>query len=373
MRIEKVDSKQKLKLFIKFPFKLYENNEFWVPPLITEQKKFLNKEKNPYFQHSDAQLFIAYKNDKIVGRISAQTNTQHNKTHNDKVGFFGFFESVNDQEVADKLLQTAENWLKERGLDTMRGPANFSVNDECGLLIDGFDSSPLILMTYNPPYYKKLLNNYGLIKSMDLYAYSIPVQPPPERLQRLATKIEKRGKFTVRALKTKNKKKLREDLEKIFEIYEKAWEDNWGYVPMSPAEFDMLVDNLLPIVKPEFILIAEVDNKAVGITVTLPDYNYVIKKMKGKMLPIGFLKFLYYQNKIPGLRVVIMGVLDEYKNRGIDVVMYCKSFETASQHKIPYEYAEFSWVLETNTMMNKISKTLEAEIYKTYQLLDKSI
>jgi len=373
IKVIEVKTKKQLLQFIKFPFKLYKNDSNWVAPLISEQKKFLDPKYNPYFEHSKAQYFLAFKNNEIVGRISAQTNEMHNKTHEDKVGFFGFFESIDDQEVANTLFDTAKDWLNKNGKDTLRGPANFSVNDDCGLLVDAFDSSPVLLMTYNPEYYIKLFENYGLTKAMDLLAYYVPVKQPPARLARLARKIENRGNFTIRALSSKNKKKLRSDIETIYRIYEEAWEKNWGYVPMTAKEFDQLVDKLLPIIRPEFIYIAEVDDKAVGLSVTLPDYNFVLKKMKGRMFPFGWLKFLTSVNKIPTLRVTIMGVLDEYKGRGIDVVFYCKSFETAVNHKNPYKHAEFSWILESNTMMNKIAKTLTAEVYKTYRMYDKPI
>lgn len=373
IKIVPVNSKKYVLKFIKLPFKLYKNDPNWVAPLISEQKKFLDPKHNPYFEHSEAQLFLAYKGKEVVGRISAQTNRMHNKTHNDKVGFFGFFESINDKEVAHALFDAAKAWLLTKELDVMRGPASFSVNDECGLLVDAFDSSPMLLMTYNPANYMDLITGYGFRKAMDLLAYYVPVKEPPERLARLARKIESRGNFTIRALESNNKKKLRKDIETIYRIYEEAWELNWGYVPCSAKEFDQLVDRLLPIVKPEFIFIAEVDGKAVGLSVTLPDYNYVLKKMKGRMFPFGWLKFLLNVNKIDGLRVTIMGVLDEYKGRGIDVVFYCKSFETAAKHKNNYTKAEFSWILESNTMMNKIAKSLTAEVYKTYRLYDYKI
>ena len=373
INIVEVQSNKDLLKFIKFPFKLYKDNSSWVAPLISDQKTFFNPAKNPYFKHSEVQLFLAYKDNEIVGRISAQTNTNHNKIHKDKIGFFGFFECIDDQEVANSLFDAAKEWIKTKGMDTMRGPASFSVNDECGLLINAFDKSPIVMMTYNPEYYIKLFENCGFEKSMDLLAYNAEVKPPPERLKKLSDKIENRGHFTVRNLKTKNKKKLREDIEKIFIIYETAWSDNWGYVPMSADEFDLLVDSLLPIILPELIFIAEIDGEAVGLSVTLPDYNYVLKKMKGRMLPLGWLKFLLNKNKIPGVRVVIMGVLDEYKGRGIDVVMYCKTHEVAQDHKIPFKEAEFSWILESNTMMNKIAATLDAKVYKTYRMYDKPI
>jgi hypothetical protein len=373
MEIIKVNSGKLVNKFIKFPFKLYKDDRFWVAPLILDQKNMFNKKKNPYFEHSEVQFFLAVENDQVVGRISAHTNTQHNKTHNDKIGFFGFFECLDDQVTADALFNAAREWLQAKGMDTMRGPANFSVNDECGLLVDGFNSSPMLLMTYNPKYYINLYEKFGLKKVMDLYAYYVEVRDPPERLRRLARKIEQRGNFTVRALPSKNRKKLRSDVEKIYHLYEEAWKDNWGYVPCSPREFDMIVDKLMPIIRPEFVYIAEIDGKAVGMSVTLPDYNYILKKMRGRIFPFGWLQLLLNIKKIPGLRVPIMGVLDEYKNRGIDVVFYCKSFETAANHKNPYTDAEFSWVLETNTMMNKIAKTLTAEIYKTYRMYDISI
>jgi len=373
LKIIPVKTKKELLTFIKLPFKLYKNDPNWVPPLISEMKNFLDPKKNPYFEHSEVQLFMIEKNSEIVGRISAQTNTMHNKAHNDKIGFFGFFECIDDQEVANILFDTAADWLKKKGLDTMRGPASFSVNDECGLLLDAFDDPPMLMMTYNPEYYIKLVDNYKFSKVMDLYAYHVPVKQPPERLARLARKIENRGKFTVRALSSKNRKKLRSDIETIYRIYETAWKDNWGYVPCSPREFDQIVDKLMPIIRPEFIYIAEIDGKAVGLSVTLPDYNFVLQKMKGKMFPFGWLTYLLNVNKIPRLRVVIMGVLDEYKGRGIDVVFYCKSFETAANHKNPYKDAEFSWILESNTMMNRVAESLTGEVYKTYRLYDKKI
>lgn len=373
VKIVEVHNKKDLMRFIKFPFKLYKNDEQWVAPLISDQKTFFNPQENPYFKHSEVQLFLAYKDNKLVGRISAQTNTNHNKIHKDKIGFFGFFECVEDQEVADTLFNAAKEWIKNKGMDTMRGPASFSVNDECGLLMDAFDKSPVVMMTYNPEYYIKLFEHYGLVKSMDLLAYNAAVKPPPARLKRLSDKIEKRGNFTIRNLQSKNKKKLREDIEKIFTVYEEAWSDNWGYVPMSSEEFDLLVDSLLPIILPELVFIAEIDGKAVGLSVTMPDYNYVLKKMRGRTLPFGWLKFLLNKNKIPQLRVVIMGVLDAYKRKGIDVVLYCKTHEVAHNYKAAFKEAEFSWVLESNTMMNKIANTLEAKVYKTYRMFDKKI
>ena len=372
MKIMPVRSKKDLMDFIKLPFQLYKNDPNWVPPLIMDQKDFFNPKKNPFYEHSEVQLFLAYKNDKLVGRISAHTNTQHNKFHNDKVGFFGFFEAIDDQEVANELIDAASEWLKAKGMDTLRGPMNFSTNDEVGLLIKGFETPPFVMMTHNPSYYLPLLENAGLQKSMDLFAYLVKISKPPERVARLSEKLIKRGNFTIRSLKTK-KKDLKKDIETVFTIYMKAWERNWGFVPMTKKEFDHVVAALLPIVIPELVFIAFVNGEPAGFSVTLPDYNYVLKKMHGRLLPFGIFKALYYKNKISGLRQITMGVIKEYQNRGIDTVFYAKSFETAYNHKINFKVGECSWILETNTMMNRIMESLNGKIHKIYRILDKKI
>jgi hypothetical protein len=369
MNIIPVKTKKQLNQFIKLPFKLYKDDSNWVAPLIMDQKDLFNPDKNPFFQHSEVQLFLAEKDRIIVGRISAQTNTQHNKTHNDNIGFFGFFECENNPEIAKALTKTATKWLKERGCDVMRGPMNLSVNDECGLLTEGFDTPPFVMMTHHLKYYKKLMEDCGMKKSMDLLAYLIPVSKPPEKVKKLTEQLLKKGNFKVRSLSCK-KKQLRKDIETVFTIYTKAWERNWGFVPMTKAEFDHLVDELMPIIKPEFVFIAEVDDVPAGFCVTLPDYNFILKKMKGRLLPTGILKALYFKNKIERLRVITLGVIKEYQNRGIDIVFYNKSFETAYEHKINYKEAEFSWILENNVMMNRIAEKLGGKVHKRYRIFD---
>jgi hypothetical protein len=374
VKIRPVQTKQDLKQFIMLPFKLYKNDPHWVAPLIMDQKNFFNPAKNPYYEHSEVQLFIAEKAGKIVGRISAQTNTQHNKFHEDKIGFFGFFECVNEQEVADKLIGTASEWIKKKGMDTLRGPMNFSTNDECGLLVDGFESSPFVLMTHNPPYYLELLNNTGLGKSMDLLAYLIPKRPTPERLQRVVDKLQKRGRFTVRELSSKNKKELRKDLEIVFTVYTKAWERNWGFVPMTEKEFFHMIDSMIDVVRPEFFYLAFVEDEPAGFYVALPDYNQLMKKVKGRLFPFGIFHLLFGRNKITAMRVITMGVIKEFQGRGIDTVFYTKNFQIANNHKkLNIENAEMSWILETNTMMNRIASNLGGWVHKTYRILDKKI
>jgi hypothetical protein len=371
MKIVPVKTKKDLKKFIKLPFQLYKDDPNWVAPLIIDQKHMFNSQKNPYYQHSEVQPFLALRNNKVVGRITAHTNTQHNKFHEDKVGFFGFFEGENDEKTAKALVDTASQWLKKRGKNVLRGPMNLSTNDECGLLIEGFDTPPYIMMPYNKKYYQDLLVKAGLAKSMDLFAYNSPVTPPPERIKRLAQRVMKRNNFTIRTL-SKDKKNRRKDIETVFRIYSKAWERNWGFVPLTKAEFDHLVDTLLPIVLPEMVFIAEVENEPAGFCLTIPDYNYVLQKMKGKILPFGWLKALYYKNKIPGLRVITMGVVKEFQNRGIDIVFYYNSYKKAYEMK-RFVDSELSWILETNDMMNRIGRSLGGKKYKTYRIFDKKI
>jgi GNAT superfamily N-acetyltransferase len=373
IEIKPVRTKKDLIDFIKLPFTIYKNDPHWVAPLISEQKKYFNPGKNPYYDHSEVQLFLAIKAGSIAGRISAHTNTQHNKFHNDKIGFFGFFECLDNQETADKLLNSAYEWLKKRGLDTIRGPMNFSTNHECGLLVEGFNSSPFIMMTHNPAYYLKLLETWGFKKSMDLFAYLLPNRPTPEKLLKLTKRLQERGNFTVRPL-SRNKKALRKDLETVFTVYSKAWEKNWGFVPATKKEFQHEIDQILQVVRPEFFYLAYVEGVAAGFYVALPDYNQVLKKLNGRLLPFGFLKALLYRNKITSLRIITMGVIKEYQKKGIDTVFYTKTFETANNHKVlKIKNAELSWVLENNEMMNKIARHLGGEIHKRYRIMDKKI
>jgi GNAT superfamily N-acetyltransferase len=341
-----------------------------VPPLISEQYKFFNGRKNPYYWHSEVQLFIALENDEVVGRISAHTNTQHQKAHNEDIGFFGFFECVNDVRVAKELFKTAAEWNKQRGFAAMRGPMNFSVNQEVGLLIDGFQDPPMVMMPHAMPYYKELYEACGLQKTMDLYAYLSERTQMPERVQRLAAAIEKRTGISIRSL-SKEKKAMRKDIETVFEIYTKAWEYNWGNVPMTKAEFDHIVMELLPLADPELIFIAEKNGKPAGFSLALPNYNEVLKAMNGRINPLTLLKALRAKKLIGSTRVITMGLIKEFQGRGIDTLFYYYSYKNV----LPKGYfrGEFSWVLENNTMMIRVAEMLDAIPYKTYRIYDKEI
>jgi len=366
-----VRTKKDLKKFIMLPWKIYKGDKNWVPPLIIDQKETFNKKKFPFFEHSDAEFFLAESDGEIVGRIAAIKNNNHLKIYNDGVGFFGFFESVNDVEVARALFERAEEWLKSQGLKKSRGPANYSVNEEIGLLVKGFDSPPVIMMPYNPKYYQDLISSLGYEKVMDLYAYQIVKQSDnvPKLLEEKVKMIKSRASFVVRKI---DMKKLDEEVEKIKVIYNQAWSENWGAVPLTDKEIEHFKNNLKLIVDPDLVFIAERNGKPVGLSLTIPDFNEVLIKLNGRLLPFGIFKLLYYKKKIRGVRTLIMGVLKEHRKIGIDTVFYYETFKNGL--KKGYEKCEMSWILESNRLMKYAIENLGvARQYKTYRIFEKQI
>ncbi len=372
--IKPVKDKNNLLTFIKSQWLFYQNNPNFVPPLISERKELFDKEKNPLYQHADYQLFLAEDSQgNIVGRIGAIENKRHNLIHNDKVGFWGFFECINDQEVANMLFNTAAEWLKERNLNIMRGPVNPTFNDELGMLMNAYDKPPVILMTYNPEYYPTLCDNYGFNKAKDLYAYILNYETfRSEKLLKLAGIIKERYKINIRSLEFKNKKQLEKDIEIFREIYNAAWQPNWGFVKMTNAEFDYLASQLVNFGIPETTLIAELDGEPAGVALALPDMNQVlIHNKKGGLIGAG-IQLLTKKKKIDLVRIIILGTKPEYQKTGIDTLLYYSIGENA--RKIGITKGEASWVLEDNEMMNRaLTQTMHAELYKTYRIYDKNI
>jgi GNAT superfamily N-acetyltransferase len=368
--IKAVSTKKDLRDFIMLPFKLYKNDPNWVPPLISDQKKFFSPKHNPFFEHSEARLFLAEKEGRIIGRISGHTNARHNEKHNDNTGFFGFFECINDQEAANALFQKAVEWNKEKGKDRIRGPLNFTINDELGLLIDGFDTPPMLMMTHALPYYQKLYEKHGFEKAMDLYAFYSDRDDIPERLDRLYEALLKRTGVKIHTL-SRNKKQRRKDLEKVFKIYTEAWQYNWGSVPLTKKEFEHLADELLPLADTDLLIFAEIDDKPVGFSLALPNYNEVLKVMNGRVNPITIIKALAAKRRISTSRAIIMGVIKEYQGRGIDTILHYMSYKTGIRKNV--NRSEFSWVLETNKMMIRVAEMLGARPYKTYRIYEKPI
>jgi hypothetical protein len=373
IEIKKVDTKSDLMQFIKSQWLFYKNDPNFVPPIIADRKKLLSREKNPFFKHSEMQEFLAFENGQIVGRIAAIKNDNHNLTHNDKVGFFGFFESVNNQEVANKLFDACKTWLLERGLDTMRGPVDPSLNDECGLLIEGFELPPVVLMKYNPPYYIDLIKNYGFDDAMLLYAYILQMENyQSEKLVRMQNIVRERYKIKVRNLDFKDKKKLMEDIRIIKGLYNQAWEKNWGFVKATNEEFDVLADDLIQIADPNLVLIVEVNNQIAGFALALPDINEVLIHNKNGSL-LGAAWHLFTKSKkIKTLRIITLGILPEFRKTGADAVLYYEIGERGRKRGITQ--GEASWILSINSEMNNaLQQAMKGKIYKKYMLYDKKL
>ncbi len=365
--IKKVESKKELMTFIKIPWKIYKNNPYWVPPLIYDKKKILDKKKNPFFEHADMELFLAIKDGELAGRIAAIKNDLHNQYHNDKVGFFGFFECINDQEVANKLFDAAKEWLISKGLNAMRGPANPSSNDEYGMLLEGFDDEPRLLMPYNPKYYLELCENYGFKKAKDLYAYKITYDKiiTSDKLRRVAEIARERSKIKITELNLKDFKK---ELEKVKYVYNKAWAPNWGFVPMTEKEIDALAKDLKPLVEPSLVLFGEIDGNLVGFSLVMPDYNQIFKTMNGRLLPFNFIKLFTQRKKITWARILTLGIIPEYQRRGLDAVFYWEIVNRAT--KLGIYLGEASWILEDNDMMNRAAEVMNSELYKKYRIYE---
>jgi RimJ/RimL family protein N-acetyltransferase len=363
-------NRRQLKAFIKFPWRIYRHDPNWVPPLILDQLHFFTPGQNPYLSHSTAQLFMAFRDDEPVGRISAHENNQHVQVHQDGAGFFGFFECIDDQAVANALFDVAATWLWERGLQTMRGPVSFSVNHEVGLLIDAFDEPPLIRMTYNPPYYVGLIEGYGFRKIQDLYAYAMfESEEFPKRVRDIADFALEDPKLVVRTVDMRD---FKNEMEKIKKIYTEAWSENWGAVPLTEEEFDRIVGEFKLIYDRDLSFIAEYDGEPAGLSLVLPDMNQALKKAGGRLFPLGLLKILWHKRKINSWRVPVMGVLEEHRMRGIEVVFCCRTYDAAKKNR-NYRKCELSWVLESNTAANAVLKKLGARRSKTYRIYEKQL
>jgi len=334
-----------------------------------DRKKLMDRKKNPFYEHAETEFFIAERNGEMVGRIAAIVNHNHNKEHGDKVGFFGFFECVNDQEVANKLFDAAGQFLRSHGMTAMRGPANPSVNDEYGLLINGFDLSPTVLMPYNPPYYATLIESYGLAKIKDLFSYLLSQETVySDRLERVNAIVKERQGLTFRPI---DMKRFDEDVQRIKDVYNKAWARNWGEVPMTDAEISALAADLKPVVVPDLVIFAEAKGKTVGFALSLPDINVALKNnKKGRLIP-GLIRLFLHKKKINLVRIIVLGVLPEYQPSGAAGVLF---YETAVRAQaLGYKFGEAGWILEDNEKMIKAAVTMNGTPHKKYRIYEMPI
>lgn len=365
-----VTTKEEKKNFLHFPYKHYKNDEFWVAPLLIEQKKLQSTEKNPFFNNADIAFFYATLNNKPAGRIAAIIDHRYNRFHNTKTGFFGFFESIDKTETSNLLFKVAEGWLREKGMEQVLGPANPGMMDEIGILVEGFDKYPSILMPYNKPYYDKLVTEAGYKKEMDLLTYLVTQDSVDrDRANRAMEIVKKRlPGITIRKIKLK---KIREEVTIIREIFNSAWKNNWGFIPLSTEEFDVLATDLKTIVDDDFAHIAEIDGKPVGFSVALPDFNQIFRKMNGKLLPFGIFKILWNKRKINKIRTALMGVLPEYQGRGIDVLLHREAIENGLKKNV-YS-SEVGWILENNIQMVRVAEKIGGTIDKRYRMYIKNL
>jgi GNAT superfamily N-acetyltransferase len=354
--------------FVDFPYDLHRHDPHWTPLLRRDVNALLSPRQNPFFEHAEAAHFLARQGSRVLGRISAIHNRRHNEVHRDRVGFFGFFESIDVQEVAFRLFAAAEDWLRARGLTVMRGPANPSLNDEVGLLVDGFETPSVLMMPHNPAYYVHLLEEARFVKAMDLLAYQRAAEELPTRLLEGARLLEQRHGITLRRL---DLSRFDQEVALVKEIYNQAWERNWGFVPMTDREIEHLCAQLRPVVVKELVVFAYQAGRPIGFAAALPDLNVALRRNpSGRFFP-GILKVLWAARRIDRLRVLLLGAVPAWKGRGVDVLLYKAIWEEARRQG--YVWGEAGWILEDNHVMRNGLTRLGFEAYKTYRVYDRPV
>ena len=368
-----VSGRHDLDAFIKLPFRLYEDDPNWVPPLLYLERQRFQPKTNPFLQHADHQLFLARRDGKVVGRISAQVDHEHNRFHQDRTGFFGFFESEDEPETARALLDAAEDWLRARDMDAVRGPLSFSINQEVGLLIDGFGMPPMIMTPHARPYYGPLIEKAGFHKVKDLYAWRYDTETVPPKARRAVDELRQRPDIKVR---TGDIRRFDEEIATILEVFNSTWSGNWGFVPVTPAEASHLGQEIRQIADTNLVVIVEVQGETAGVVLALPNINEAIHDLNGHLFPLGWAKLLW-RLKVSHLktgRLMILGVKKEFRTRRYLALAYLLCDEVYRRARDGgYRWAEFSWTLEDNNAVNTIIRNVGCHIYKTYRLYEKPL
>lgn len=366
--ISPVQTRREMQQFVKFPWHVYAGDAHWVPPLLFERQRFFDPRHNPFFAHAEAAYFIARRDGRPCGTIAAAVDQNFIRTQKDQIGLFGFFEVLHDYDVAARLFEAARAWLRERGMRIMRGPFNFSTNQEVGLLIDGFDSDPVVLTTYNPPYYRDFLERYGMLKAKDLYAYWLDAGPPPPAMIQAADRVRTRASVHIRPM---NLRDLSTEALHVRKIYNEAWSHNWGFVPVTEEEIQDIARALRLIVDPDLTLFAELDGVPVGFVICIPDINRAIKPLNGHLLPLGWWRLLRAKRRLDFVRIFTLGVLPEHHPIGIGALLYQRVWETGVRKG--YKAGEMSWILEDNGPMNAALQLMGGRIYKTWRIYDMAL
>jgi GNAT superfamily N-acetyltransferase len=374
VEIRAVSSRRELSTFIKLPWRLYRDEPNWVAPLVMDLKKRLDQGKNPFFKHAEAQYFLAYRDGRPVGRISAHVDRNFNGFQDNEWGLFGWFECEDDAEAARALLGAAEGWLRERGRDRMVGPMDFTTNDEIGVLIGGHGYPPIILCPWHHPYYQRLFEqDIGMDKAMDLYMWSLNVEGREKvhpAIWEMADKLESEHGIVCRNFR---KKDLQQEVTRFLEVYNSAWERNWGFVPLNEEEVRHYAKDLKPVLDENWAMVAEKKDtgEVVGAALTLPDFNQVLAKLNGRLLPFGWITALRAKSKIDAVRVFALGVKPEYQHTGVAARFYEMHF--AAAERTPQKGGEMGWILETNTPMNRAMEGMGGEIKRRYRVYERML
>ena len=378
LSIQTIKSIEDRRAFVSLPWRVYQGDPHWVPPLFSERMAFIDPDQHPFFEHAEVEFFLAKRGNEVVGTIAAFTNHRHNEFQNENIGFFGFFEVLDDPEAAKSLLETAENWARDRGHDAIRGPAQYSTNEECGLLVDGFNDPPRILMTYNPRRYVDYIENQGFSKAMDLHAYALDTDiyadgsKFPEKLIRVVEKIKAKGDIQIRKVDLKH---FDQEVERVKKIYNQSWARNWGFVPMTDAEFERMGEELRQVLDPDMTLVAEINGEPIGVSIILPDLNQPLRLAYPKPKTPEWLTMVKLvwnwkiRRQVTWARVLILGVLQEHRARGVDALFYYETALTALKKGI--KHAEMSWILENNDAISRPIRVMGGEVYKTYRFYEK--
>ena len=373
--VRPVNDKADLRAFLRVPFAVYRGDPNWIAPLFLERLDHLSRKRNPFFRHAEAELFVAYKGAEPAGRISAQVNHLHIDRYHDATGQFGFLDAVDDPEIFAALTEAAANWLKGRGMHRMTGPMSFSINDETGLLIDGFDTPPRVMMGHARPWFARHLDTLGFAKAKDVLAFDYDARKPlPRTMQAMVDKAYGSGDLEVRALSKKN---LARDLSIIMEIFNDAWSDNWGFVPFTPEEITALGNNLKVLVREDYIAIASWKGEPVAMAVTLPDINQWVKGLDGRLVPFGWARILWHLLARPpeAVRMPLMGVKRAFHGQPLGATLALAVIDRIRRTHLERgtNRAELSWILEDNWPMRRILDALGARPYKTYRIYERGL
>lgn len=373
VEVRAVSGRRAISTFIDLPFRLHANHPLWVPPLRLERRLFLSRRMNAFFSHGEAEYFLACRDGRTVGRITAQVNHAFNDHQRKRWGWFGFFEAEDDQEVVRALLDAAAEWLSARGMERMVGPASFAMNDECGVLIEGFDLRPMVLQPWQPPYYQQRIEQAGMSKAMDLLMWNLEVSDRARVLPvifELAEKVQSEHGIRVRPMR---RWQLRKDMDKFAEVYNAAWSKNWDFVPYSKKDLDAYAQELQLVFDKHWFMIAEKEDtgEVVGMAITVPDINQVLAKMKGRLLPFGWWHFLNKGRIMDRVRVGFLGVKPQYQHTGVAAKLYVEHFNAAAARR--QTGGEMGWILETNTAMNRGMEAMGGRVVKRYRMYERAL